>query len=87
MKAFIVAALSLSLATATVSAQTVKAKTSTSIEKTKVKPTSSITQKPHNVVRRHHKRYNGVKYKGKNKITNEKTKVEIKKNKVEVKKS
>jgi hypothetical protein len=87
MKAFIVALLALSLTAGTVSSQTAKVKVDNSTAKAKVKPTSSTTQKAHNVVRRHHKRYNGAKYKSKNKITNDKTKVEVKKNKIEVKHS
>lgn len=73
MKAFIVAALALTLTTGTVTAQQ-KEKVETETNKTKIKPTSSIGQKAHNVVRRHHKRHNGMKYKNKNKVTGKKTK-------------
>lgn len=65
----------------TISAQTDKSKSKTSNKnyKTKVKPTSSTTEKVHNVFSKDNK-YSGVKVKSKNKHTNAKRKVEIKTN-------
>jgi hypothetical protein len=79
-KAIALAGLALVLVTGSVAAQTaVKQKTSNDVSKTKIKPTTTIGDKAHNVVHPSHKKSHGVKWKHKNKLTNKKTKVEVKK--------
>ena len=79
-KLLILAGIAIALSTTTITAQTVvKQKATNEDSKTKIKPTTTIGDKAHNVVRRKHKRSHGVKWKNKNKHTNQKTKVEVKK--------
>lgn len=78
-KVFILLAFAMTVAGATASAQdqtTVKHKVDGPTHKSKVKPTSTVGQKVHNVFSKH-KRHSGVKAKGKNKHTNAKSKVEV----------
>lgn len=77
-KSIILAGLLLTLVSVSVPAQ-VKQKTETKESKTKVKPTTTIGDKAHNVIHPNTKRSHGIKYKHKNKLTNKKTKVEIEK--------
>ena len=75
-KLVIFLALAISVATAAVTAQTVKQKVETDTHKSKVKPTTTMGDKVHNVFSKH-KRHHGSKFKSKNKRTNAKTKVEV----------
>lgn len=75
-KIFAVLAFAIGLGSTTVTAQVAKKKTSTKNYKTKVKPTSTVGEKVHNVFSKNNK-YSGVKVKGKNKRTDAKAKVEI----------
>ena len=73
-KAFILAAFAMCLANFAVTAQT-KQKTNTEVRKTKIKPTTTVGEKVHNITHKRNKA-SGWKYKNKNKITGKKTKVE-----------
>ena len=79
-KLFVLAGLALALSTTNLTAQAVvKQKTSNADTKTKIKPTTTVGDKVHNVLSSKHSRSHGWKSKHKNKHTNKKTKVEVKK--------
>jgi len=79
-KLFILAGLAIALSTTMLTAQTVVKKKATNEDtKTKIKPTTTLGDKAHNVLSSKHKKSHGVKWKHKNKDTNKKTKVEVKK--------
>ncbi|NCI45899.1 hypothetical protein [Sediminibacterium soli] len=75
-KLFVLLALGIGL-TASVGAQTEKHKVSNDDYKSKVKPTTTVGEKVHNVFSKH-KKTSGLKIKKKNKHTDAKTKTEVK---------